>query len=245
MNKEWYKDWFSSKNYLDVYRHRNLEDTERLVSLILLNAKPKPAAKVLDAACGAGRHAIQFAKKGFIVTAFDLSKALLQIGINEAENQKNSVKFLNSDIRTFNTDQKFDLVLSLFTSFGYFESDEENLIFPKNAYDMLNENGYYILDYFNKNFVEQNLVEESKRKVKGKEIVENRFIEKDRVIKRISIKEENENNEYIESVKLYSYDNLEEKFKSIGYNVVNVFGDYLGNPFNNGSSERCIIFFQK
>ena len=245
MIKEWYKDWFSSKDYLDVYRHRNSEDTERLVNLIISTANPKPEAEILDAACGAGRHAIKFAKKGFSVTAFDLSKTLLQIGIDESKTHDFSIDFLNSDIRTFKTDKKFDLVLSLFTSFGYFESDEENFIFPQNAYKMMNEKGYYVLDYFNKNFVEQNLVEESERKVNQKEILENRFIENDRVIKRISIREENQNNEYVESVKLYSFEQLEERFKFIGYKVVNVFGDYLGNPFNNENSERCIIFFQK
>ncbi len=245
MIKEWYKDWFSSKDYLDVYRHRNSEDTERLVNLILSNVNPKPDAKILDAACGAGRHAIMLAKRGFNVTAFDLSKTLLEIGIDQSKNQNLTINFLNSDIRTFATDEKYDLVLSLFTSFGYFESDDENFIFPQNAYNMMNENGYYVLDYFNKNFVEQNLIEESERKVNEKEIIENRFIENDRVIKRISIKEENKNNEYIESVKLYSFEQLEERFKSIGYKVFKVYGDYLGNLFNNESSERCIIFFQK
>jgi cyclopropane fatty-acyl-phospholipid synthase-like methyltransferase len=245
MIKEWYKDWFSSKDYLDVYRHRNSEDTERLVNLILSKVALNPNAKVLDAACGAGRHAIKFAEKGFNVTAFDLSKTLLQIGINEARSRNVSIDFQNSDIRTFASNLKFDLVLSLFTSFGYFESDDENFIFPQNAYYMLNNNGYYILDYFNKNYVEENLVEESERKVNQKEILENRFIENDRVIKRISIREENQNNEYVESVKLYSFEQLEERFESIGYNTVNVFGDYLGNPFKNESSEICIIFFQK
>ena len=245
MIKEWYKDWFSSKDYLDVYRHRNSEDTERLVNLITSTVNPEPDAEILDAACGAGRHAIKFAKKGFNVTAFDLSETLLQIGVDEAKQHNVSIDFLNSDIRTFMTDTKFDLVLSLFTSFGYFESDDENFIFPKNAFNMMKHKGYYVLDYFNKNFVEHNLVEESERKVNEKEIVENRFIENDRVIKRISIREENQNNEYVESVKLYSLEQIEERFKSIGFKTVNVFGDYLGNPFKNESSERCIIFFQK
>ena len=156
MIKEWYKDWFSSKDYLDVYRHRNSEDTERLVNLILSKVALNPNAKVLDAACGAGRHAIKFAEKGFKVTAFDLSKTLLQIGIDEAGSRNVSIDFQNSDIRTFSSNLKFDLVLSLFTSFGYFESDDENFIFPQNAYYMLNNNGYYILDYFNNNYVYYN-----------------------------------------------------------------------------------------
>ncbi len=124
-----------------------------LVNLILSKVDLKLNAKVLDAACGAGRHAIKFAEKGFNVTAFDLSKTLLQIGIDEARNRNISIDFQNSDIRTFTSNFKFDLILSLFTSFGYFETDEENFIFPKNAYNMLNENGHYILDYLNKNFV--------------------------------------------------------------------------------------------
>lgn len=245
MNNEWYKDWFASEDYLDVYRHRNSEDTELLVNLILSNTNIQKEAYILDAACGAGRHAIKFAERGFNVTAFDLSRTLLQIGIDKAKENGIIIDFHNADLRNFSTEKKIHLVLSLFTSFGYFNSDNENFIFPKNAFHMLHKNGYYVLDYLNKNYIEDNLLEITEKVVNDKEIVENRTIADGRVVKKIKIKKANLSNEYVESVKLYSFDELSEKFSNIGYRVVNVFGDYFGNSFKTKTSERCIVFFQK
>ncbi len=245
MNKEWYKDWFASEDYLDVYRHRNSEDTENLVKLILSNIEIVEGASVLDAACGAGRHSIKFSEKGFNVTGFDLSHTLLEIADIETNKRNLNIDFKNADLRTFYSEGKYDLVLSLFTSFGYFDSDEENFFFPKSAYSMLNENGYYVLDYLNKNYLEENLVEKTERVVGDKQILENRKIVKGRVIKTISIVKASKNDEYLESVKLYSYKELVDKYSFIGFKKIKVFGDYLGNDYQSESSERCIIIFQK
>jgi len=245
MEKEWYKDWFASKDYLDVYRHRNSEDTENLIKLVLSNIIINDGASILDAACGAGRHSIKFAQKGFDVTGFDLSGTLLQIAIDEAEKRKIKINFQISDLRTFNSNIKFDLILSLFTSFGYFNTDEENFAFVRNAFQMLNENGYYVLDYLNKNYLEANLIEYTERKVDGKKIMEDRTIIDGRVVKKISIRKENQNDEYLESVKLYTADELINKFSNIGFKNNKMFGDYLGHNFNIETSERCIIIFQK
>ena len=97
MIKEWYKDWFSSNYYLEVYKHRNFEDTENLVELILSNTDIKPDAKILDAACGAGRYSIKFAERGFDVTGFDLSKSMLEIAENEASIRNLKIDFQHYD----------------------------------------------------------------------------------------------------------------------------------------------------
>jgi 2-polyprenyl-3-methyl-5-hydroxy-6-metoxy-1,4-benzoquinol methylase len=245
MNKEWYKNWFSSEDYLDVYRHRNANDTENLVNLILSSIDINNSDSILDAACGAGRHSIKFAEKGFQVTGFDLSETLLDIAVFESSKRDLQINFQNSDLRHFYSKEKFDLVLSLFTSFGYFNSDEENFLFVQNAYEMLNKNGYYVLDYLNQEFLKENLVNKTEKIVDGKEILENRYISDGRVNKKITIKKGNEISEYLESVKLYSYSELAEKFGDLGFKVVKVFGDYLGHNYQNESSERCIIIFQK
>ena len=67
----WYNDWFNSEYYLKVYKHRDEVEAERLVSLILNNVNLEGGSNILDMACGSGRHAIAFAKKGFNVTAID------------------------------------------------------------------------------------------------------------------------------------------------------------------------------
>ncbi|MCU0333149.1 MAG: methyltransferase domain-containing protein, partial [Ignavibacteriaceae bacterium] len=73
----WYKDWFNSENYLRVYSHRNQEEAERLVDLIAKILNLPANSSVLDMACGAGRHAVTFAKMGYKVTAVDLSNLLI------------------------------------------------------------------------------------------------------------------------------------------------------------------------
>ncbi|MCB0731826.1 MAG: class I SAM-dependent methyltransferase [Ignavibacteriae bacterium] len=245
MIKEWYKDWFSSDYYLEVYKHRNFEDTENLVELILSNTDIKPDAKILDAACGAGRYSIKFAERGFDVTGFDLSKSMLEIAENEASIRNLKIDFQHYDLRHFKSEKKFNLVLSLFTSFGYFESDDENFLFPQNAYNYLKEKGYYILDYLNKGYLETNLVENSEKFVEDNKITETRFIKNNRIQKKIIISNGEENKEYLESVKLYSYEEIVKNFENIGFNVKKVFGNYLGENYNKQTSERCIIIFQK
>lgn len=245
MIKEWYKDWFASEDYLAVYKHRNLEDTEQLVKLIISNIHISEDASVLDAACGAGRYSMKFSELGFNVTGFDLSSTLLEIAKSEAEIRNLNINFQLADIREFFTTEKFDLVLSLFTSFGYFDSDKENFILINNAYNMLNKNGYYVLDYLNKEYLENNLVGNTEKSIENKKIFESREIRNNRVEKKITIVKENDSREYLESVKLYSYFQLVENFNRIGFKEIKVFGDYKGNDYHSKTSERCIIFFQK
>ncbi len=140
---KWYEDWFNSENYLKVYSHRDESEAERLVELILKNLNLKPASKVLDMACGAGRHAIGFAKMGFDVTAIDISHRLISEAKKDAVNANVEVKFVLSDILKYNTEIKFDLVVNLFTSFGYFEEDKENFSVVEKAFNFLSNNGYF------------------------------------------------------------------------------------------------------
>ncbi len=241
---DWFKKWFSSNEYLTVYSHRNEDDAENIINLILKELKLKENTRILDAACGAGRHSIILAERGFNVTAFDLSRNLLKIGQQNANELNVDIRFVCSDIRYVAFKSVFDLVLNMFTSFGYFENDYENFLFYKNARSFLNDNGVVVLDYLNENCVRKNLVPESRKRINGKEIVETRRIENDRIIKSISITSESASHEYFEAVKLYSKDKIVRSFKELGYVPVYEAGDYFGNSFKSNESERLIIFFR-
>ena len=245
MKNEWFKDWFASEEYLDVYNHRNSSDAEKLVNLILTTVPIKDGAKILDAACGTGRHSIILAKKGFNITAFDLSKTLLNIGKNKSKEFELDINFINADIRKFILNVRFSLIVNLFTSFGYFESDEENFSFVHNAFSMLEENGWYVLDFLNKAYVEKNIVSHSERIVNNKIIKENRKIFSGRVIKDIQIIDGENQLNFVESVRLYSPDYIVKSFERIGFKAEKIFGSYLGEKFNKEESKRLIIFFRK
>lgn len=240
---DWFKKWFSSDEYLSLYSHRNIEDAENLLSLILSNVNIPEKAKVLDAACGAGRHSIILSKLGYDVTAFDLSKNLLNIGKENSKYALTDVDFLCADIRGIYFRRSFDLVLNMFTSFGYFESDVENFHFFNNAKKFLKKGGFLVLDYINSAYLHNNLVSESITKLDGKVIREKRKILDDFVVKEIEIIYEGCTKVFNESVKLYSFDKLIQMFEDIGFRTYKIFGDYNGGTFSESESERLIIIF--
>jgi 2-polyprenyl-3-methyl-5-hydroxy-6-metoxy-1,4-benzoquinol methylase len=242
---EWYKNWFNSEEYLKVYRHRDQKEASELVKLVINNIDVSNIKTVLDMAAGSGRHAIIFAKEGFDVTAVDLSENLLSIGIKSAENENVNINFIHSDIRKFNPDIKYNLILNLFTSMGYFEKDEENYFILSKAYQLLENNGYFVLDYFNKNYLENNLVPSTVDELDGSVITQNRFIEGERIIKEITVDNNGKINKYFESVRMFSKDELINMLQKLGFSIIKTFGDFKGKSFELESSPRIIIIAYK
>ena len=245
MNSEWYKNWFNTQEYLNVYQHRNESDAEEHVKLILENVKISTKAKILDMACGAGRHAILLARKNYNVTAVDLSDNLLSIAKQTADEENLSINFVHSDIRKFNSTDSFNLILNLFTSFGYFETDEENFSTLNKAYDLLADNGYFVLDFFNSEFLTQNLVEYSEDSFDDAEIHLYRKIKDKRVTKKIVITKNGNVSEYEESVRMFTKDELDSAITKIGFDIYKTFGDFLGGEFDKLSSPRLIMICKK
>ncbi len=243
--EEWYKDWFNTREYLHVYRHRNEEDAKKLVELILNNVYLPENAKVLDLACGAGRHSVLFAEKGCRVTAVDLSENLISVAKKCAAASGFKINFVKCDLRNFSVSSKFDLVVNLFTSFGYFEDDLENFKLFEVSFDHLENGGYFVLDYLNKYFVEKNLIPESVDELDGELIVQKRSLKGNRVIKNISLFNNGMEKKYRESVRMYCKDELIRSVTNRGFEIKNVFGDFEGNCFDPVKSSRIIIIARK
>ncbi|MDP2365620.1 MAG: class I SAM-dependent methyltransferase [Ignavibacteria bacterium] len=245
MKSEWFKDWFNTQEYISVYQHRNESDAEEHIKLILENVKISSKANILDMACGAGRHAILLARKNYNVTAVDLSDNLLSIAKQRADKENLSINFVHSDIRRFNPTDTFDLILNLFTSFGYFETDEDNFSVLKKAYNLLTYEGYFVLDFFNSEFLTQNLIEYSEEVLEDAEIHLYRKIKDKRVNKKIVITKNGKLSQFEESVRMFTKDELENAITKIGFDIYKTFGDFLGNKFDNINSQRLIIFCKK
>jgi len=241
----WYKDWFNSENYLKVYSHRDQTEAERLVELIAKRLKLKINSSVLDMACGAGRHAITFASLGYKVTAVDLSQRLISEAKKSTEQAGVEIDFVLSDILEYETDKKFDLVVNLFTSIGYFENDEENYAVIKKAYNLLNHGGHFVLDYFNKDFLLKNLIPTTIFSEDAMRITQNRSIEGTRIVKKITIENNGSSEEFYESVRLYSYEEILACLKNAAFTIEKQYGDYFGNNYESKTSPRLIIFAVK
>ena len=242
---EWFEDWFNSKEYLDVYQHRNESDAKLLFELIFKHINIPIKGKVLDLACGSGRHSILFAHKGFDVTGIDLSENLLRVAASSASKEKLKIKFIKADLRKIELTEKFDLVVNLFTSFGFFNKDEDNFSIFRTASDLLRPNGYFVFDFMNSAFVENNLVRESREDKLHEKIIQRRRIEGDRVIKDIIIKYNGTVKTFYESVKLYRKGELNKAISENGLAIKKIFGDFTGSDFKEATSPRIIIIAQK
>lgn len=243
--KEWYQDWFASDEYLNLYAHRDDVDADKLLELILEETGPVEDASILDAACGAGRHAINLTVRGYNVIGFDLSKSLLQIAKQNSAKKNVKVDLFCADLRRISLNKKFDLVLNLFTSFGYFTNDKENFTFIRSAYQLLNDNSYYVLDFLNAKYIVNHLIPESVSVYEDKKITELRKIHENRVVKQIIIQNKSEERIYHESVQLYSKEEIITEFGKIGFTFIKNFGDYEGSTFDPEKSKRLILFFRK
>lgn len=243
--KPWFVDWFD-ENYRMLYRHRNSEDAKDQVQLIIDTLNPSTSAKILDLCCGEGRYTDIFRKLGFRIVGLDLSETLIRFG----KKRDPLLNLMVGDMR--NIPGHYDYIFSLFTSFGYFDTDCENARALQSVYQALNPGGYYWLDFLNAPYVETHLVPESiSRLLSGIEVVEKRKVENGRIIKDIHFQGDNltnnltnGNKNYQESVRLFSRESLETLFLETGFILLNTFGDYQGNPWHAGS-ERTILVGRK
>jgi SAM-dependent methyltransferase len=244
LNKEWYKEWFSNKYYLELYKHRDEREATDLINLIQRSINVEYGGKVLDVCCGSGRHSIEFAKRGFDVTGFDLSDFL----IGQAKKMKSELaeknlklKFLKKDMRKFDFGKSFDVAINIFSSFGYFERDEENFKVFKNVHLSLKKYGYFVFDFLNEKYLKNNLVKKDFTALNGMKVIQERRIENDFVYKDIRIGSKI----FSERVKLYSLESIKKELEVKGFNVRKAFGDYFGNAFLKNQSKRFIIIAQK
>ena len=238
----WYQNWFG-KDYLKVYSHRDQEDAKQLVQLIHSKIQLTKNAKILDIGCGQGRHLSIFAEQNFNITGIDLSEVLLKIAKEKNIHYPNAF-FIQADMRHLPLNFQFDLILNLFTSFGYFEEDADNNSVLRQIYFLLGPQGKFVFDYFNSNYIKENLVPEHKQKVGDLLVEQKRFIENSRVKKKIVLKKDGKISTYYESVKLYSPDEIYQMLRSVGLKINRKFGNYDGSEFES-QSPRLIVFGEK
>ena len=245
MGHQWYKDWFADDRYLALYRHRNSKEASLALDLIEKSTSLTKDASILDLACGAGPHSIDLAKRGYKnITAIDLSPTLIREARKNAESECVKVNFKEQDMRSF--DGSYDLIMNLFTSFGYFATDVENEEVILRAGKCLKHNGYFVLDFFNADVLCNEVVAHDEKILPSGERVEQfREIRHGRIEKKIIIHSDAGSKEFDESVRLFRLLDFVRMFAKAGLMVKEKFGDYFGAPFEVGSSPRLFLVAKK
>jgi SAM-dependent methyltransferase len=235
----WYEESFG-KDYLIVYQHRDMQGAYQEVRRMVEWLKLPKRSLILDLCCGMGRHSLALSDFGYRVTGMDLSEVLL----DEAKklDKDGKVRWIRGDMRRIPLETEFDAVVNLFTSFGYFEQDEENGKVLKEVERVLLPGGKFIIDFLNPEYVREHLVPRSERQTGSLIIEEQRYIEDDTVNKRIFIREQGRPERvYNERVKLYSLRQFEQFIADAGLVIDRVYGNYDQSLYDEKQSPRMII----
>lgn len=239
---EWFEDWFDSDYYHILYKHRDQPEANHIITNLLKTLDLKPGSKVLDLACGKGRHSVFLNECGFDVTGVDLSAN----SIHQAKAFENErLHFKVGDMREPQGEEEFDAVFNLFTSFGYFESGEENLKTLWSIHQSLKPGGKLVIDFMNSTKAIANLLPAYSLERGGIAFKIKKSIENQVISKKIYFSDMGKDWAFEERVQALELTDFLHYFYKSGFGMPQVFGDYRLLPYNAMSSERMIFVVQR
>ena len=178
----WFESWFNTPYYHILYKERDDTEAQVFIDHLIEYFRPDREAKMMDLACGRGRHAIYLNSKGFDVVGIDLSSE----SVYEAKKSENEhLHFIVHDMREPYPVCCFDYIFNLFTSFGYFHSDEDDQKTIDAISQTLQPGGTFLIDFMNVKKVMMNLVEEEQKNIQGIVFHIRRFLKDDFIVKEI------------------------------------------------------------
>ena len=236
---EWFEQWFGEE-YHALYPHRDEEEARQVVDLVRGVAPWAAGDRVLDLACGAGRHAAALERAGARVVGFDLSTAMLR-----RAGARSRAALVRGDMRALPfRPGAFAVAVNLFTSFGYFRDDTEHLHVVRQVAAVLAPGGRFVLDYLNADQVRRTLRRDSEEVRDGggetAARVRRRFSEEGLyVVKEIELRDEGRS--FQERVRLFAPAELAALLEQAGFRVTDRFGDYAGHPLATDSPRAIFV----
>jgi SAM-dependent methyltransferase len=230
-DSDWWRSWFGP-GYLALYDEYLAERTpveiDRLEALLAL----RPPLGILDLPCGQGRHAIELARRGYDVTGVDLSPFMLKVAEERARSEGVRVRWLSGDMRQPIAGERFDVVLNLFTSLGYFadEADDRKVIGA--AAVMLGPGGRFVLEVINGERVMAHFQEREWFTVGQAAVVERRSLDPAarRMVVERTVNTPNESEVSVHAIRLYSGRDVDAMLRAAGFHRVDIYGDWSGEP---------------
>lgn len=239
-SEDWYSSWFDTPYYHILYKDRNYREAQIFMDNLTHYLNLPEKAKVLDLACGKGRHAIYLNQLGYDVIGADLSEN----SIKEAnKNTNDTLHFVVHDKRE-PFDEKFDAIFNLFTSFGYFEKEEDNLKTLIAIKESLSEYGFAVIDFMNAQQVIANLIPEETKEVDGIIFQIKRYELNGFIIKEINFEDKGKKFHFTEKVRAYTLEDFQHIMNEAGIYLLDTFGDYKLKKFHKNTSERLIMIFK-
>jgi cyclopropane fatty-acyl-phospholipid synthase-like methyltransferase len=242
VKREWFDEWFDSRYYHILYSHRDDREAEVFLNNLCAYLQMKPGSSVLDLPCGKGRHAVFLHQKGFQVEGADLSEN----SILEAKKMSASgLSFRVHDMRKRYAEATFDYVFNLFTSFGYFDREEENVQAFSTLVSAMAPGATLVIDFMNTSKVVALMKPSETKTIEGITFHLKRVVKDGFIVKEISFTDQGQDYVFTERVKeLYSTD-FSSYIRRFGLELQAEFGDYTLAPYQSLTSDRYIVIAKK
>lgn len=241
---EWYKDWFNSPYYHKLYFERDENEAKSFIKRLLAHLNPKPGSRMLDVACGKGRHSRILAEENFDVTGIDISID----SINSAKrNETENLHFYLHDMRLLFWVNYYDYAFNFFTSFGYFNTQRENDDAMRTIAASLKPSGIVVFDYLNVHYAEDHLTPNELKKIEDTTYEIYRWQNETHFYKKIVVNDPglHEPIVHTEKVAKFSLGDFTDMLAYQKMQVVEVYGDYNLNEYHVSRTPRMIIIAKK
>ena len=244
----WYQESFG-ETYLELYAHRDEREARENLRALMALISPDREAPVLDLCCGAGRYLCALRELGFSrLCGLDLSETLLDAAACALAQRSSEtpcqIELISGDMRCIPYENHFGLILSLFTSFGYFDDDLENRAVLEGVYRALVPGGVFVLDHMHRAYVVEHLVAQDEQELRGRHVRNERRLTPDgrRVQKTTPIRDAQGHEQVLnESVRLYTPQEIEGLLAEIGFCDLAFYGSFQGAPLRPDSPRLIAI----
>ncbi len=240
----WYKDWFSSPFYHKLYFERDEKEAEAFIRKLIEYLHPKPGSRMLDVACGKGRHSKNLAAMGFDVTGIDISFSSITWA---KQFEKENLDFYVHDMRLPFRGNYYDYAFNFFTSFGYFKTRREHDDAIRTIAKSLHPQGIFVIDYLNVHYSEDHLRRNEVKEIDNTKYEIHRWDDEDHFYKKITVTDPllPKPFENIERVAKFSLGDFTEMLAYQDLQVQEVFGDYTFASYDVRKTPRLIIVAAK
>lgn len=239
----WFEVWFDSPYYPILYQNRNHDEARSFIDHLTEWLEIPTDSKVLDLACGRGRHANYLAEKGYEVTGLDISPKSIETAIQRY--QSDHLDFFIHDMRQPFRLNYFDYIFNFFTSFGYFKQLKENQEVFAAIHKGLKPGGRAMIDFMNVEKVLNNIVDRETKEINGINFYIRRQVEEGFIKKLIKVDDGKKISLFKEEVQILKPFHFYQMIQDEGFKLIKEFGDYKLGPFDSKTSDRYILIIEK
>jgi SAM-dependent methyltransferase len=240
---EWWESFFDEDAGRIMFTEEAWQRAEQNCDALIALLGILPGAKILDLACGTGRYAIPLAKRGYEVVGLDISSVFLEQARARAQEHGLKIQFIHGDMRHIPFESEFDAVINLFTSFGYFEKEEDHLQVLKEVHKSLRPGGRFVLDISNREWFMRHFQARDWREYPDFTLLEEcKFnVERSRIESRWIMLRGKERKEYALSLRIFTLAELLELFAQAGLKILGYYGGLRGEPWDLDSRRLVIV----